>query len=195
MSSTEGEGTPEERLAADLAAEADRKASDLAAETTAKADNLAVATAAKAMALAKALSETLAEIASRLDEYSAFGKRSRQIITSLRRMSIGLAVSLVLDIVLTIVLGFTAFSAHDTASTNTQLVQELHAAQLTSCADGNTFRSDQDTIWRDFISLITKPAAGESRAQVAKTDKLAAQFLAYVSTVNHPVNCEALYGQ
>lgn len=202
MSSSAGEGSPEERLAADLAAETQRKAEDLAEETAATAGSLAEATAAKALALASALSATLTEIARRLDEYSAFGRRSRQIITKLRRINIALAVSLSLDIILTVVLGFTAFSAHGTADSNAQLVQELHvqqtalhAAQLTVCANGNIFRADQDTIWRDFIGLITKPAAGESPAQVAKTNQLAAQFLSYVGSVNHPVNCKALYGK
>jgi hypothetical protein len=182
MSSSAGEGTPaEEELPAD-------------GQAPAAADNLAAVTAAKALALVKALGETLAEIGRRLEQYSAFGRRSRQII-------LGLAVSFALDIIITIVLGLTALAAHGTAAANAQLVQELHAQQvalhtdqLASCANGNTFRSDQDTIWRDFITLITKPAAGEPPAQVAKTNKLAMQFLAYVSTVNHPVNCKALYG-
>jgi hypothetical protein len=177
MSSSATGDSPEEQRAASLAAETQRKADDLAAET-----------AARALALANALSKTLTAITERLDQYSAFGRRSRKIITAL-------AVSFALDIILTIVLGLTAFSAHGTASANAQLVQELHAAQLTSCANGNQFRGDQDVIWRDFIGLITKPAAGESPAQVAKTGKLAAQFLAYVATVNHPVNCAALYGK
>lgn len=195
MSSSAGEGSPEERLAADLAAETQRKAEDLAQETAATAGSLAEATAARALALASALSATLTEIARRLDKYSAFGKRSRKII-------IALAASFSLDIILTVVLGLTAFSAHDTANANSRLVQEvdaaqlaLHAAQLTVCANGNRFRADQDTIWRDFIGLITKPAAGEPAAQVAKTDQLAMRFLTYVAAVNHPVDCAALYGK
>ncbi|HMG64283.1 MAG TPA: hypothetical protein VK599_15160 [Streptosporangiaceae bacterium] len=195
MSSGATGDSPEERRAAVLAAEAERKAADLARETAATADSLAEATAARALALASALSETLGEIARRLDQYSAFGRRSRKII-------VALAVSFALDIVLTVVLGLTAFSAHDTANANAQLVQEvhaaqlaLHAAQLTVCANGNTFRADQDVIWRDFIGLITKPAPGESPAQVAKTDQLAMGFLGYVGQVNHAVDCKALYGK
>jgi hypothetical protein len=195
MSSSAGEGSPEERRAADLAAETRRKAEDLAQETTATAGDLAEVTAAKALTLASALSETLEEIARRLDLYSAFGRRSRRII-------IALAVSFVLDVTLTVVLSIVAIQAHGTASTNAQLVEELHvqqtalhAAQLTVCANGNVFRADQNTIWRDFISLITKPAAGEPPAQVAKTDQLAMQFLTYVAAVNHPVDCAALYGK
>ena len=149
----------------------------------------------RALELAEALGETLGEISRRLDKYSAFGKRSRQII-------IALSVSFVLDIILTIVLGFTAFSAHSTADTNAQLVQALHmqqaalhVAQLQACAGGNTFRADQDVIWKDFIRILTTPTTTSTPAQVAKADKIAAQFLAYVSTVNHPVNCTALYGR
>lgn len=202
MSSGASGDSPEERPAADLAAEALRTAERLAQATTANGGGPAEAIAARGLALASALSEILTEIARRLDEYSAFGKRSRKILTRLRRMGIGLAVSLVLDIILTIVLGLTAVSAAGTAAANSQLVQELHAQQialhseqLASCANGNTFRADQDTIWRDFIGLITKPAAGESPAQGAKTGQLARQFLAYVAMVNHPVNCAALYGK
>jgi hypothetical protein len=217
MSSGENGGDPAEQRAADLAAATEaraaelaagveRRAGELAAETRLRADDLtastqqravdlAAETAARALALAKALGETLTEIARRLDEYSALGKRSDRIVRRLRGLGIGLLVSLVLDVTLTVVLGLTAFSAHDTASANAQLVQELHAAQLTSCANGNVFREDQDTIWRDFIGLIAKPSPGESPAQAAKTGQLAAQFLDYVSKVNHPVNCTALYGK
>lgn len=154
----------------------------------------AVEMAAKALAMVSALAETLTEIARRLDEYSAFGKRSRQVITSLRRMGIALAVSLALDIALTVALGFTALSAHNTAGANTELVQGLHASQLASCANGNTFRADQDIIWQDFIRILTTPTATSTKTQIAAADKLAAQFLAYVTKVNHPVDCAALYG-
>jgi hypothetical protein len=160
----------------------------LAEETAATASSLAEETAAKAMALAKALGETLKQIAERLDEYSAFGRNSRKII-------LALAVSFALDIALTVVLGLTAFQAHSTAATNSLLVQEVHASQLTSCANGNIFRADQDVIWKDFIGLLAAPTPGEAASQVAKVDKVAAQFLAYVAVVNHPINCTALYGK
>lgn len=195
MSSGAGGSSPEERRAADLAAETRRRAEDLAQETTAKAGDLAEVTAAKALALAKALSETLAEIARRLDLYSAFGRRSRRII-------IALAVSFAVDVTLTVVLSIVAIQANGTADTNSQLVQEvnaeqaaLHAAQLTVCANGNTFRADQNIIWRRFVAILTTPTATSTKAQVAAADKLAAQFLAYVGTVNHPVDCAALYGK
>jgi hypothetical protein len=178
------EGSPQERPAADLAAETQRKADDLAAVA-----------AAKALALAATLSATLGEIGRRLDAYSAFGRRSRRII-------IALAGSFALDVIFTVVLGIVAFLAHGTAATNTQLVQEVHmqqaalqAAQLAACANGNVFRDNQTTIWRDFIAIITKAEAGQTQAQLAQSEKLAAQFLAYVTTVNHPVNCTVLYGK
>lgn len=179
----------------ELAAEVTAKADELAAETSAKADALSEETAARAVSLALALSKTLAEIARRLDRYSAFGKRSRKII-------IALMVSFVLDITLTIVLGFTAFTAHSTANTSAPLVQALHtqqaalhAAQLQACAGGNTFRSDQNIIWRDFIRILITPTAASTKAEIEAADKLAAQFLRYVTTVNRPVNCTALYGK
>lgn len=159
-----------------------------AGEKTAAAGDVAAETASRALALASALSEALGEITRRLSEYSAFGRRSRQVI-------IALAVSFALDVILTVALGLTALSAHGTAAANDHLVQALHAAQLTSCASGNVFRADQDTIWRSFISLAVKPAPGESAAQAARAARLAAQFLAYIATVNHPVNCTALYGR
>lgn len=191
MSSSATGGSPGEQPAADLAAETQRKADDLAA--AAGAGPLSDF-AARALALAGALSETLGEIGRRLDQYSAFGKRSRRII-------VALVVSFALDITLTVVLGIVAFLAHGTADTNSQLVREVHmqqaalqAAQLQACANGNVFRENQTTIWRDFIAIITKAETGQTPAQVAESEKLAAQFLAYVSTVNHPVDCVKLYG-
>lgn len=160
-----------------------------------EAGDVAGQTAARALAVASALGETLGEIARRLDQYSAFGRRSRKII-------IALAVSFTLDVILTVVLGLTAFSAHDTAAANSQLVRDVHAAQvalhssqLSACANGNVFRKDQNVIWRDFIGLITKPSPAETAAQIAKTSQLAGQFLGYVVKVNHQVNCTALYGK
>jgi hypothetical protein len=147
----------------------------------------AAETALKALRLAEALGENLAEIARRLGEYSAFGRRSRRVI-------IGLAVSFALDVILTVVLAVVALQTHGTASVNSQQGRELHASQLTACANGNVFRDNQTTIWRDFVAIITKAETGQSAAQVAKSQKLAAQFLAYVTTVNHPVDCAALYG-
>lgn len=151
--------------------------------------------AARALALASDLSDALAAIAGRLERYSAFGKRSRRII-------IALAVSFTVDIVLTVVLGFTALSAHDTANANSLLVREvnaaqvaLHAAQLTVCGNGNAFRADQNVIWHRFVGILTTPTATSTKAQAAEADKLAAQFLGYVGAVNHPVNCARLYGR
>lgn len=195
MSSDATGDSPEERLAADLAAETQQKADNLAEETRQTAAALAVSVAEKALNLAANLDQTLIKISARLDRYSAFGKRSRQII-------ICLVVSFCLDIILTVVLGFTAFSAHNTADTNAQLVEALHAqqaalhaAQLQACAGGNTFRADQDIIWQDFIRILTTPTPSSTKAQIAQADKVAAQFLKYVATVNHPVDCTALYGK
>jgi hypothetical protein len=177
-------GSPQERPAADLAAETQRKADALAA--VAAAGPLSDF-AAKALALAATLSATLGEIGRRLDAYSAFGRRSRRII-------IALAVSFALDIILTVVLGIVAFQTHGAAAVNTEQGRELHAAQLMACANGNVFRDNQTTIWRDFIVIITRAETGQTPAQVAKSEKLASQFLAYVATVNHPVDCTVLYG-
>lgn len=194
MSSGATGPSPEEQRAGDLAAEVEQRAGDLAAETTVKADSLAEETAVKALALAAALDESLTEIGRRLNLYSAFGRRSRRII-------IALAISFALDIILTVALGFTAFQANGTADSNAQLVREvnagqaaLHAAQLTACANGNVFRADQTIIWRDFIVIITK-ASTSPPAQRTAAEKLAAEFLAYVAGVNHPVNCAAVYGK
>ena len=130
-----------------------------------------------------------------VDEITGYSRRTRKLMWAL-------AGSLVLDITLTVVLSIVAFQAHGTASTNAELVQELHmqqsalhAAQLEACAGGNTFRADQDVIWGRFIGILTTPTATSTKAEVAKADKIAAQFLAYISQVNHPVNCAELYGK
>jgi hypothetical protein len=123
-----------------------------------------------------------------VDEITGYSRRTRRLIW-------GLIATTVLDIALTVVLGFTVSQANNASTANTQLVKALHTAQLTVCANGNTFRANQTTIWQDFVKIITKPAAGEPAAQIAKANTLAAEFLAYVATVNHPVNCTALYGK
>lgn len=121
-------------------------------------------------------------------ELAKSGQRRGRILT-------GIIVSICLDLLITAGFGWTTVQVNDAQNASTQLVQALHTAQLTVCMNGNTFRANQTTIWRDFIALIAKPSAGEPAAQIAKTDQLATQFLAYVTTVNHSVNCTALYGK
>jgi hypothetical protein len=137
-----------------------------------------------------------------VDDMTGYSRRTRKLIW-------GLVVSIALDVALTVVLGLTAFQAHDAASSNTQLVQKvnaqqatlhvqqvaLHAAQLSACANGNVFRVNQTTIWHDFVRILTTPTPSSTKAQVAQADKLAAQFLAFVGQVNHKVNCVKLYGK
>jgi hypothetical protein len=171
------------------------KAEALVAETVSAVDVVAVETATKALALAVELAETLEKISGRLEkitkrlgEVSGYGRRSRRII-------VALAVSFSLDIVLTVVLAFTAFTAHSTAASNASLVSGLHTANVMSCHNGNSFRAAQTSIWQEFVGLLTKPAPGESAAQIAATDKLAAGFLKNVVKVNHPIDCASLYGK
>lgn len=119
----------------------------------------------------------------------------KQSARTSRRIAIGLAASFTLDIILTVVLGFTAYTASNVAASNASLVTGLHAANVTSCHNGDTFRAAQNTIWKDFVGILAKPSPGETKAQIAKTNELAREFLAYVAKVNHPINCSALYGQ
>jgi hypothetical protein len=183
MSSSPGDTSPErEGARADaLGAEAAETARSLSAGTAETPEAMAVETAAKALELTERLAGTLEVISGRLEKYSVYGRRSRKII-------IALAVSFTLDVILTFALGLTAVRAHDTAGA-------VHQANITSCHNGNSFRAGQTKIWHTFVALAVRPTPGETAAQIAKSNELAAGFIASVERVNRAIDCRALYGK
>lgn len=114
------------------------------------------------------LTVQLSEVALHLSAVA--GRESRT-----RRLTVGLAASLALDIALTVVVSILSISALSQNAT-------LHASQLSACALANTTRSDERLLWSYLFDLNGKPATAEVK-----------KFLAYVDTTFAPENCAALY--
>src|SRR5437899_4301517 len=114
------------------------------------------------------LAEMLGESIQRIDRLFAFKKRINHIL-------IGLAVTIFLDIAITIVLVL-FFNA-------------IHNAQLTACHTANITRSDQVTIW---TGIVNRFGAKHPTAAELKKDR---EFLSFVGQTFKPMNCADLYGR
>jgi hypothetical protein len=112
-----------------------------------------------------------------------------------RRVLIVVSAGLVLDVVLTIVLGLVAGQSHD-ASAQAQgaaaranaAVAQLHATQVSSCEDGNQTRAGEIALWEHIYGLsvaAAKPTAAERQADE--------RLLAYVRATFAPRDCARLY--
>lgn len=118
------------------------------------------------------LADTLNEVVKQLAVVADAGRKTR-------RLTVGLTVSFVLDMILTVVVTMLTFSALNQGST-------LHASQLAACAIGNQTRAAEQSLWIYVVQISPPP---KTAAQAAVTQK----FLAHVSTVFAPVNCEVVY--
>lgn len=123
----------------------------------------------------EALTQQLVMVSERLSEVAAAGAATAGREGRTRRLAVGLAVSFILDIALTIVVSILSVSALNQNAT-------LHASQLSACALSNTTRADERLLWSYLFDLNGKPATSEVK-----------KFLAYVDTTFAPENCGALY--
>ncbi len=134
--------------------------------------------AAEALSIAKELRELIKAILEKLTDAVRYGKRTRL-------MSWGLALSVVLDVGLTVITG--AVLIHEAHTS-----QAIHRSQVEACGIGNGFRAGQRRLW-DHVIAVSQAPPGETRAQrEARLAKLAA-FRAYIGRQFRPVDCQKLY--
>ena len=134
--------------------------------------------AAEALSIAKELRELIKAILEKLTDAVRYGRRTRL-------MSWGLALSVVLDIGLTVITG--AVLIHEAHTS-----QAIHRSQLEACGIGNGFRAGQRRLW-DHVIAVSQAPPGETPAERrARLTKLAA-FRAYIGRQFRPVNCKTLY--
>lgn len=113
-----------------------------------------------------------------LDKLDLISKRLLEVASSGRRtrhLALGLAVSIVLDVALTVVVTLLSVSALDQGAT-------LRASQLSACAMGDQSRAEQIRLW-DYVFQLSGGA---------KTDQQK-EFLVFVEKTFAPVNCAQLY--
>lgn len=95
-----------------------------------------------------------------------------------RRLTWGLAVSIILDVTLTVVVSVLSANALSQGST-------LHRSQLAACAIGNQTRLGDVELWGYVLRLSAK-SPNSDQAQLR-------MFKAFVDTTFAPVDCAGLY--
>jgi len=132
------------------------------------------------------LGRSLAEVAASLALVAESAKQTRALAVRLeaysrrnRQLTVGLTVSLVLDLALTTVVTLLSLSALNQGAT-------LHTSQLAACAISNQTRVEQEQLWAYIFQQAAPPKTAAEKA-------VAQKFLAHVDATFAPVNCAAVY--
>jgi hypothetical protein len=104
-----------------------------------------------------------------------------------KRVAAAIAVSLVLDVALTIGVSITAVQAGDASAKANATVAQLHSTQVSACRSGNQTRAEEVALWTHLASLSA--TSGRTPAQRKADD----QLLAYIRSVFKPRDCTAVY--
>lgn len=132
------------------------------------------------LAAARALQQALEGMTKQLAAVKATVRRGKRVI-------IALAVSLVLDVALTIGVTITAAQAHDASARANSTVAQLHATQVNACNAGNQTRAAEIQLWNHIASLTVGP---QTPAAQRKADE---QLLAFVRQTFAAKNCAKIY--
>jgi hypothetical protein len=150
--------------------------------------------AATALTLANTLSEVLASVSEKLADLEDYGKQNRKNIVDLKTYSkryshvlIGLAISLALDISLSIVTILLGLGLAQQNSTQ-------HASLIAACHASNITRAQDQAAWNILLEIpstltITDPAAQREQK------KLVAELKESVTAKDAPVDCVKRYGR
>lgn len=142
----------------------------------------------EALNTARGLTEALGGVRAELERLNGRVRRSRHII-------IALAVSLCVDVALTIILGLVAVQAHDAsnqatdassrATRATATAQHAYASNKALCEASNTSRRQTIGVWDTLLGDL-----GEPKTQAARVFERS--FKAYLAKTYAPRNCAAL---
>ncbi len=149
--------------------------------------------AATAQALADTLTEVLTSVSGKLTELEVYGKQDRENILDLktynkryRHVLIGVVISIVLDVSLSIVTIFLGLGLAQQSGIQ-------HSSLITACQAGNITRAQDLAAWNIVLELpstfpITDPAA------LREQKKLLAELRESVNAKNAPVDCVKRFG-
>jgi hypothetical protein len=112
----------------------------------------------------------------------------RKTVRGNRRVIIALAVSLFLDVCLTVEVTVAAVQSGDASSRAAGTVTQLHASQVSACQLANVNRAQDIAIWDTFLAELAPPAA---RTPAVKA-KLAV-INAAIRVKDTPRDCTRLY--
>jgi hypothetical protein len=133
-----------------------------------------------ALDAARNLTAALKDISADVRGLSSYGHRSRRMIW-------GIIVSLVLDLVLTVVVAVFAIQAHDANSYARAARAVAAVAQADNrdlCEAGNAARAQQLGLWTYLLSLAPAPGPQQQALRV--------KFRAHLSQVFQPRDCGTL---
>jgi hypothetical protein len=125
------------------------------------------------------VAEALAGVAESARETRALAVRLEAYSRRNRQLTVGLTISLVLDVALTTVVTLLSLSALNQGDA-------LHTSQLAACSISNQTRVEQEQLWVYILQEASPPKTAAERASAQK-------FLAHVDATFAPVNCEAVY--
>jgi hypothetical protein len=123
------------------------------------------------LARMEALGEALNDVSQRLQTVSENARNTR-------RLAVGLTVSLILDVLLTVTVTLLSLSALNQGTV-------LHQSQLTACSLTNQSRAEQRALWSYLFQQDVRATAKERQREQ--------QLLQYVDKTFAPENCSALY--
>jgi hypothetical protein len=105
-----------------------------------------------------------------------------------KRVIIALAISLFLDVCLTVGVTIAAIQSGDASARASSTVTQLHASQVSACQQANVNRAQDIAIWNTFLDQLSPPAARTP----AVTAKLAV-INAAIRVKDTPRDCTKLY--
>jgi hypothetical protein len=112
-----------------------------------------------------------------------------------------LIVSVALDVTLSVAVLLLSFhqggiqrQLHATQGAQAALIRQQHESQLAGCAQANTFRAGQLTVWHHVISISTAPPHETAAQKAARLARLA-EFRVFVGRQYRQISCTRLYKQ
>ncbi|WP_410662003.1 hypothetical protein [Amycolatopsis sp. lyj-84] len=110
-------------------------------------------------------------------DIAALNQRSKRD----RAWIVGLAVSLLLDVVLSVVVAVVAVEAAQATS----LAEQNRRAQVSSCEAGNAARAVSVSLWAYVLDQVTKDPENQTPERAQQIE----QFRRYISTAYAPRDC------
>jgi hypothetical protein len=135
----------------------------------------------EALDTARGLTEALSGVRAELARLNDRVRRSRHIIFAL-------AVSLCIDVALTVILGLVAVQAHNASNSATKATataQHAYASNKALCVDTNVSRHQTILVWEHLLESAGPPKNAAGRA-------FETSFISYLSKVYAPRNCTHL---
>lgn len=132
------------------------------------------------VATAQGLTDALERMTGELQQVQVYGRRSRRIIVTL-------AISLILDVAVTIVVAIFAGQANSASTQASATLTQLHRTQIAACRIGNQGRAQEVALWEHIA------AVGTTRKTPAKARREDRALLAYIRKIFAPRDCAAIY--